>query len=60
MNIQENFKVLYIVSKSEELTIIAEIEILSKRSVDIFKFENDMIGREQKYYGNTLWFEFGD
>jgi hypothetical protein len=47
---------LYIVSKSEELTIIAEIETLSRRSVDILKFENDMIRREQKYYGNTLWF----
>jgi hypothetical protein len=48
INIQGNFKALNIVSDLEKLIIIAEIELLSKISVDIFEFENCLIRKETK------------
>lgn len=40
--------------------VIAELELLSIRSVDVFEFENSLIRREREYYVDTLWLESKD
>jgi hypothetical protein len=40
--------------------VIAELELLSRRSVDVFEFENGLIRREREYYGYTLRLESKD
>jgi hypothetical protein len=43
------------VSDIERATLIAELELLSRRSVDVFEFENGLIRREREYYDDTFW-----
>ena len=38
------------VSDIERGIVIAELELLSRRSVDVFEFENGLIRREREYY----------
>ncbi len=59
-NIPERFSVLNMVSDIERGVVIAELEIRSRRSVDIFEFENGLIKREREYYDDTLWLESED
>ena len=59
-NIPEKFSVLNMVSDIERGVVIAELEIRSRRSVDIFEFENGLIKREREYYDDTLWLESED
>ncbi len=59
-NITASFSVLIMVSDIERGIVIAELKLLSRRSVDIFKFENGLIRREREYYDNTLWLESKD
>ena len=59
-NIPERFSVLNMVSDIERGVVIAELEIRSRRSVDIFEFENGPIKREREYYDDTLWLESED
>ena len=40
--------------------VIAELELLSIRSVDVFELENGLIRREREYYVDTLWLESKD
>jgi hypothetical protein len=35
--------------------VIAELELLSRRSVDVFEFENGLIMREREYYDHIVW-----
>ena len=56
-NIHEKFKVLNLVSDMEKGIVIAKLELLSGRSVDIFEFENGLIRREREYYDDVLWLE---
>ena len=56
-NIPERFSVLNMVSDIESGVVIAELELRSRRSVDIFEFENGLIKREREYYDDTLWLE---
>ena len=56
-NIPERFSVLNMVSDIERGVVIAELEIRSRRSVDIFEFENGLIKREREYYDDTLWLQ---
>ena len=56
-NIPERFTVLNMVSDIERGVVIAELELRSRRSVDIFEFENGLIKREREYYDDTLWLE---
>ncbi len=56
-NIPEKFSVLNMVSDIERGVVIAELELRSRRSVDIFEFENGLIKREREYYDDTLWLE---
>ena len=48
------------VSDLEIGVVIAELEQLSIRSVNVFEFENGLIRREREYYDDTLWLEFKD
>ena len=59
-NIPARFKVLNMVSDMERGVVIAELELLSRRSVDVFEFENGLIRREREYYDDTLWLESKD
>ncbi|MCL5804825.1 MAG: nuclear transport factor 2 family protein [Candidatus Thermoplasmatota archaeon] len=59
-NIPERFSVLNMVSDIERGVVIAELELRSRRSVDIFEFENGLIKREREYYDDTLWLESED
>ena len=59
-NIPARFKVLNMVSDIERGVVIAELELLSRRSVDVFEFENGLIRREREYYDDTLWLESKD
>ena len=59
-NIPERFNVLNIVSDIERGVVIAELELRSRRSVDVFEFENGLIKREREYYDDTLWLESKD
>ena len=56
-NIHEKFKVLNLVSDMEKGIVIAKLELLSGRSVDIFELENDSIRREREYCDDVLWLE---
>ena len=56
-NIPEKFSVLNMVSDIERGVVIAELELRSRRSVDIFEFENGLIKREREYYDDTIWLE---
>lgn len=59
-NITARFSVLNMVSNVEKGIVIAELELLSRRSVDVFEFENGLIRREREYYDDTLWLESKD
>ena len=59
-DVPDKFKVLNMVSDIERGVVIAELEIRSRRSVDIFEFENGLIKREREYYDDTLWLESED
>lgn len=59
-NIPASFKVFNMVSDIERRVVIAEPELLSRRSVDVFEFENGLIRREREYYDDTLWLESKD
>ncbi len=59
-DVYEKFKVLNMVSDLEIGVVIAELELLSIRSVDAFEFENSLIRREREYYVDTLWLESKD
>ena len=59
-DVYEKFKVLNMVSDLEIGVVIAELELLSIRSVDAFEFENSLIRREREYYLDTLWLESKD
>lgn len=59
-NLSAKFKVLNMVSDIERGVVIAELELLSRRSVDVFEFENGLIRREREYYDDTLWLESKD
>jgi hypothetical protein len=58
--ISARFKVLNMVSDIERGVVIAELELLSRRSVDIFEFENGLIRREREYYDDAFWLESND
>ena len=45
------------VSDIERGIVIAELELLSRRSVDVFAFENGLIRREREYYNDSFWLE---
>ena len=59
-DVPDKFKVLNMVSDIERGVVIAELEIRSRRSVDIFEFENGLIKRGREYYDDTLWLESED
>ncbi len=54
------FHILNMVSDLGKGMVIAELELLSRRSVDVFEYENGLIRREREYYDDTLWLEFED
>ncbi len=56
-NSSAKFKVLNMVSDLEKGIVIAELQILSRRSVDVFEFENGLIRREREYYDDIVWLE---
>ncbi|MHB8361460.1 MAG: nuclear transport factor 2 family protein [Thermoplasmataceae archaeon] len=51
------FDILNMVSDLDKGIVIAELDLLSRRSVDVFEFENGLIRREREYYDDTLWLE---
>ncbi len=51
------FDILNMVSDLDKGVVMAELELLSRRSVDVFEFENGLIRREREYYDDTLWLE---
>lgn len=59
-DVPEKFKVLNMVLDLQRGVVIAELELLSRRSVDVFEFENGLIRREREYYDDTLWLESKD
>lgn len=58
-NTSAKFHILNMVSNLDKGIVIAELELLSRRSVDVFEFENGLIRREREYYDDTLWLESG-
>ena len=56
-NLSAKFEVLNMVSDLEKGMVMAELQILSRRSVDVFKFEDGLIRREREYYDDILWLE---
>ena len=54
------FHILNMVSDLDKGVVMAELEIISRRSVDVFEFENGLIIREREYYDDTLWLESED
>jgi hypothetical protein len=54
-NISATFKVLNMVSYLEMGLVISELELPSRRYVDVFGFENGLITREREYYDETVW-----
>ena len=59
-NIPERFSVLNMVSDPERGVVIADLDPLSRGSVDVLEFENGLIRREWKYCDDTLWLESKD
>ena len=53
-DVPEKFKVFNMVSDPERGVVIADLEPLSRRSVDVLEFENGPIRREREYYDDTL------
>ena len=53
-NLSAIFKVLDMVSDLEKEMVMTELQILSRRSVDVFEFENMLIRREREYYDDIL------
>ena len=53
-NLSAKFEVLDMVSDLEKGMVMAELQILSRRSVDVFEFENMLIRREREYYDDIL------
>jgi ketosteroid isomerase-like protein len=51
------FHILNMVSDLDKGIVMAELELLSRRSVDVFEFENGLIRREREYYDDILWLE---
>ena len=51
------FHILNMVSDLDKGIVIAELELLSRRSVDVFEFENGLIRREREYYDDIPWLE---
>ena len=49
------FKVISIAIDEERDTVIAELEMDGKRSVDIFEFQQGKIFREREYYDDLYW-----
>jgi hypothetical protein len=44
-------------TSNEKGMVIAELEMDSRRSVDIFEFQNGLIFREREYYDDTYWLD---
>ena len=59
-DVPEKFKVLNMVLDLQRGVVIAELELLSRRSVHVFEFENGLIRREREYYDDTFWLESKD
>ena len=59
-DVPEKFKVLYMVSDPERGVLIADLEPLSRRSVDVLEFEDGLIRREREYYDDTVRLESKD
>ena len=51
------FHILKMVSDLDTGIVMAELELLSRRSVDVFEFENGLIRREREYYDDIPWLE---
>ncbi len=56
-NLSAEFKVLNMVSDLDSGVVMTELELLSRRSVDIFEFENGLIIREREYYDDIPWLD---
>ena len=56
-NLPAEFRVINMVSDLDSGVVIAELELLSRRSVDIFEFKNGLIMKEREYYDDTLWLD---
>ena len=59
-DVPEKFKVLNMVLDLQRGVVIAELELLSRRSVHVFEFANGLIRRAREYYDDTLWLESKD
>ncbi len=53
------FHILNMVSDLDKGIVIVELELLSRRSIDVFEFENGLIRRERECYDDTLWLDSG-
>ena len=56
-NLLPKFQVLNMVSYLEKGIVMAELQPLSRRSVDTFEFENGLMGREREHYDDITWLE---
>ncbi len=54
-NLSAKFKVLNMVSDLEKGIVMAELQILSRKSVDVFEFENGLIRRERESIMMTFY-----
>ena len=57
-SVSAKFKVINMVSDLDRGIVITELELLSRRSVDVFEFENGLITNEREYYDDTSWIDF--
>jgi len=54
-NIKGRFRVLNIAYNSKKNLVMAELELDSRKSVDVFEFRNGLIWREREYYDDVTW-----
>lgn len=43
------------VSDLDEGMVMTDLKFLSRKSIDVFEFENGLIRREREHYDDTLW-----
>lgn len=53
--IHSTFRIVSIATNPEVGTVMAELEMSSRRSVDIFEFKDNLIFREREYYDDSYW-----
>lgn len=54
-NLDSTFEIISLLSDDERGLVMAELEMDSRRSVDVFEFSGRLISREREYYDGLYW-----